>query len=132
VPAEGPGGGEPFTAWQEVREREGPTASLIRLYAMVAEPRGLEPHELPLNERRELAVRAAPVLWPGFQSNPRSQARKPELVEVVAYDPRWPERFETWRGWLASLLGPVALRIDHVGSTSVPGLAWASATGWAV
>lgn len=31
--------------------------------------------------------------------------------------------FEQLGGSLAALLGPVALRIDHVGSTSVPGLA---------
>jgi len=106
-----------------MREREGPRVSLIRLYALVAEPRGLKPHELPLTERKELADRAAPLLWPGFQQNPRSQPREPMPVYIVAYDPGWPERFEAWRGRLAGLLGPVACRIEHVGSTSVPGLA---------
>jgi GrpB-like predicted nucleotidyltransferase (UPF0157 family) len=115
--------GDPFTVWQEMREREGPSASLIRLYALVAGPRGLEPHELPLAERRELADRAAPVLWPGFQANARSRPRDPETVRVVPYDPRWPEWFGAWRARLATLLGPVARRIEHVGSTSVPGLA---------
>jgi GrpB-like predicted nucleotidyltransferase (UPF0157 family) len=114
---------DPFTAWLAIRERDGPRASLIQLYALVAEPRGLQPHELPLAERRELAVRATPVLWPGFQNNPRAQPRTPEPVQVVAYDPGWPERFGAWRGRLAGLLGRVALRIDHVGSTSVRGLA---------
>jgi GrpB-like predicted nucleotidyltransferase (UPF0157 family) len=112
-----------FTAWREMRERDGPGVSLIRLYALVAEPRGLQPHELPLAERRELADRAAPLLWPGFQQNPRSQPRGPMPVQVVAYDPGWPERFEAWRGRLAGVLGPAACRIEHVGSTSVPGLA---------
>jgi GrpB-like predicted nucleotidyltransferase (UPF0157 family) len=115
--------GDPFTAWREMRELQGPAVSLIRLYALVAEPRGLKPHELPLAERRELAGRAAPLLWPGFQQNPRSQPREPMPVQVVAYDPGWPERFEAWRDRLAGLLGPVACRIEHVGSTSVPGLA---------
>ena len=114
---------DPFTSWREMREREGPSASLIRLYALVAEPRGLKPHELPLTERRELADRAAPWLWPGFQQNPRSQPREPMPVQVVPYDPGWPGRFEAWRERLAGLLGPVARRIEHVGSTSVPGLA---------
>jgi GrpB-like predicted nucleotidyltransferase (UPF0157 family) len=114
---------DPFTAWREMREREGPRVSLIRLYALVAEARGLKPHELPLAERKELADRAAPLLWPGFQQNPLSQPREPMPVHVVAYDPGWPERFEAWRGRLAGLLGPVACRIEHVGSTSVPGLA---------
>lgn len=114
---------DPFSTWQEMREREGPRASLIRLYALVAEPRGLEPNELPLAERRELAARAAPLIWPGYQRNARSQPRPPEPVHVVPYDPRWPQRYEVWRDRLAALLGPVARRIEHVGSTSVPGLA---------
>lgn len=122
-PAEAVGGVDPFTAWREMREREGPRISLIRLYALVAQPRGLEPHELPLAERRELAARAVPVLWPGFQYASRSQPRAPEPVRVVAYDQGWPDRFAAWRDRLAGLLGPAARRIEHVGSTSVPGLA---------
>jgi GrpB-like predicted nucleotidyltransferase (UPF0157 family) len=114
---------DPFTTWREMRQHEGPGISLIRLYALVAEPRGLQPHQLPLAERRALAARATPLLWPGFQYGSRSQPREPEPVRVMAYDPGWPERFEAWRARLAHLLGPVARRIEHVGSTSVPGLA---------
>jgi GrpB-like predicted nucleotidyltransferase (UPF0157 family) len=33
------------------------------------------------------------------------------------------EGSEAWHGRLAGLLGPVARRVEHVGSTSVPGLA---------
>jgi GrpB-like predicted nucleotidyltransferase (UPF0157 family) len=100
----------------------GARVTLIRLYALVAEPRGLKPHQLSLTERRELARRATPLMWPGFEYNERSKPRERQPIEVVAYDQTWPERFEAWRGRLAALLGPVALRIEHVGSTSVPGL----------
>jgi len=113
---------DPFTAWRDMREREGPTVTLIELYALVAEPRGLEPHELPLTERRKLVDRANPLLKPGFQHNPGSRSRALDPVEVTHYNPDWPERFKSWRGRLAALLGPLALRIEHVGSTSVPGL----------
>jgi GrpB-like predicted nucleotidyltransferase (UPF0157 family) len=113
---------DPFSAWREMRERDGPKVTLIELYALVAEPRGLQPHELPRTERRELADRAMPLLKPGFQHNPGSRSRALEPVWVAGYDPDWPERFKTWRYRLAGLLGPVALRIEHVGSTSVPGL----------
>ena len=115
--------GDLFGIWRERREREGPSVTLIELFALVAEPRGLRAEELPLAERSELAARAAPILWPGFQANARSRSRDPEPVRVVAYDPGWPGRFDTWSGRLAGLLGPVARRIEHVGSTSVPGLA---------
>ena len=47
-----------------------------------------------------------------------------EDVAIVAYDPRWPELFEKERLHLLSCL-PVDLvkRIEHFGSTAVPGLA---------
>jgi GrpB-like predicted nucleotidyltransferase (UPF0157 family) len=113
---------DPFVVWQEMREREGARVTLIQLYELVAEPRGLKPHELPMAERRELAGRATPLMWPGFEYNERSKPRERQPVEVVAYDPGWAQRFGAWRGRLVGLLGPVALRIEHVGSTSVPGL----------
>lgn len=42
---------------------------------------------------------------------------------MVAYDQGWPARFEAHAGELRKALGSVAVRIDHIGSTSVPGLA---------
>jgi GrpB-like predicted nucleotidyltransferase (UPF0157 family) len=44
------------------------------------------------------------------------------VVEVIAYDPSWPDRFDAERRQLAELL-PGASSTEHVGSTSVPGLA---------
>jgi GrpB-like predicted nucleotidyltransferase (UPF0157 family) len=44
-------------------------------------------------------------------------------VRVVLYDESWPDRFQQLAQPLRQTLGPVALRIDHIGSTSVPGLA---------
>jgi GrpB-like predicted nucleotidyltransferase (UPF0157 family) len=44
-------------------------------------------------------------------------------IEIVDYDDSWPEEFERLRARLAAALGPVATRIEHVGSTAVPGLA---------
>jgi putative glutamine amidotransferase len=42
---------------------------------------------------------------------------------VVDPDPHWPERFEAEASRLGQALGSVAIMIEHVGSTSVPGLA---------
>jgi GrpB-like predicted nucleotidyltransferase (UPF0157 family) len=44
-------------------------------------------------------------------------------VRIVTYDESWPEQFQRLAQPLRRVLGPVALRIDHIGSTSVPGLA---------
>lgn len=42
---------------------------------------------------------------------------------VVEHDPAWADQFEELREVFATGLGEVAVRIEHVGSTSVPGLA---------
>jgi GrpB-like predicted nucleotidyltransferase (UPF0157 family) len=44
-------------------------------------------------------------------------------IRVVPYDPAWPARFAAERARIAGALGPAARRIDHIGSTAVPGLA---------
>ena len=45
------------------------------------------------------------------------------VVEVVAYDPQWPQRFAAEAAAVQAALGDAVLRIEHVGSTAVPGLA---------
>src|SRR5215813_1196179 len=45
------------------------------------------------------------------------------VVRIADYDPAWPIRFAELGGRLRNALGHVAIRIDHIGSTSVPGLA---------
>lgn len=44
-------------------------------------------------------------------------------IKIVDYDPDWPKKFETHAKLIADALGGSTLRIEHVGSTSVPGLA---------
>ncbi len=44
-------------------------------------------------------------------------------IRVVDYDPAWPAHFERLRAAIWPAVEAVAVRIDHVGSTSVPGLA---------
>ncbi|MCX4391739.1 GrpB family protein [Streptomyces sp. NBC_01767] len=44
-------------------------------------------------------------------------------VAVLEYQPRWPVDFERPAGGLYNALGSEAHAIDHIGSTSVPGLA---------
>jgi GrpB-like predicted nucleotidyltransferase (UPF0157 family) len=53
----------------------------------------------------------------------REEGNQPLRIEIVAYDPTWPELFAEVGRRLRGALGQVALRIDHIGSTSVPGLA---------
>ena len=44
-------------------------------------------------------------------------------LEISPYNGHWPGQFEAERLRIASALGSLAVRIDHNGSTSVPGLA---------
>jgi len=46
-----------------------------------------------------------------------------ETIVIVPYDERWPELFRELGASLRNALGPIALRIDHIGSTAIPGLA---------
>jgi GrpB-like predicted nucleotidyltransferase (UPF0157 family) len=45
------------------------------------------------------------------------------LIRIVPYDPQWPTRFAELGRRLRGALGEAALRIDHIGSTAVAGLA---------
>lgn len=70
-------------------------------------------------------------LWRPFElpddeeiARARVKPHLPEPVEVVAPDPCWPAAFDRVRDRIRNALGPVALEIEHVGSTAVAGL-WA-------
>ncbi len=45
------------------------------------------------------------------------------MVTIVAHKPSWAGEFQSIAKQLRDALGHLALRIDHIGSTSVPGLA---------
>ncbi|MBZ5522635.1 MAG: GrpB family protein [Acidobacteriia bacterium] len=44
-------------------------------------------------------------------------------IPIVDYDPRWPELFQREAGRIQTALGSRALQVEHIGSTSVEGLA---------
>lgn len=47
---------------------------------------------------------------------------EPQVAAVVAYRPEWPQDFARLAAELRAALGPYAPAVDHIGSTSVPGL----------
>jgi GrpB-like predicted nucleotidyltransferase (UPF0157 family) len=113
---------EPWEAWLQLRAAEGNRATVVDLYELVAAPQGLAAHELPAATRLSLARQAMAQTWPGFAITEGSERPGMPLV-VVDYDPAWPQTYERWRQQVAAALGRTAIRIEHVGSTSVPGLA---------
>ena len=46
----------------------------------------------------------------------------PDPVVIAPYDPEWPDLFSELGSALREVLGQTALRIDHIGSTAIPGL----------
>ncbi|HEX8991507.1 MAG TPA: GrpB family protein [Anaerolineales bacterium] len=68
---------------------------------------------------------------------PRSPMTEPEIraahvgplkpltgpIEITEYDPKWPVLFEREAARVRAALGASVLMLEHVGSTSVPGLA---------
>ena len=46
-----------------------------------------------------------------------------DIIEVVDGSPEWIGKFRAFAGLIRKALGPFALRIDHIGSTAIDGLA---------
>jgi GrpB-like predicted nucleotidyltransferase (UPF0157 family) len=65
--------------------------------------------------RHYTAVRAAARL--------RYDRAVPPPIEIVDYDPIWPEIYEREGASIEAALGDLIERIEHTGSTAVPGLA---------
>ena len=45
------------------------------------------------------------------------------MIKLTDYQPNWPQEYQTLADDLWRSLGGLAVRIDHIGSTAVPGLA---------
>ena len=72
---------------------------------------GSEPRDVPT--AGEVRIRAATIGEP---------VRLDGVVELSAYDPHWPVQYTIEAERVRAVLGSRALRVEHVGSTSVPGL----------
>jgi GrpB-like predicted nucleotidyltransferase (UPF0157 family) len=44
-------------------------------------------------------------------------------IELVPTDPAWPETFAVEHAKIVAALGAKAIRVDHIGSTAIPGIA---------
>lgn len=101
-------------------EREAAAPTLNDRLALQALWCGTTPDGLPDAEKRRAVEGFYGLRWQGFEIVGQNRN---ESIIVVDYDPEWPERFQSWRKRLDAALGGEAMRIDHVGSTAVPGLA---------
>jgi GrpB-like predicted nucleotidyltransferase (UPF0157 family) len=115
--------GDPGDTWRKLRARYGPLITLGDRYALEAAHRRVAPRDLPQDVRSRLTAEVLAVQFPGLQFVAGSERSIRDPVEVVSYDVDWPHRFAAWRERLRAALRGVAVRVEHVGSTAVPGLA---------
>lgn len=59
----------------------------------------------------------------GVEAAARARIASSTPIVIAEYDPAWPARFEQERSEIMRVAGDVAVDVQHVGSTSVPGLA---------
>jgi GrpB-like predicted nucleotidyltransferase (UPF0157 family) len=118
----GPGRG-PWETWMLLRDRWGRRATLVDLYELEAAARGVPLELLSKADRSRLWAAVRPVRYPTRQPALPGSDRRDDPHELSEYDPAWAVTFARWRSRLGAAIGAAATRIDHVGSTSVPGLA---------
>lgn len=77
---------------------------------------------------RQALAAAVDALWSArlvpYERNVRDRVpvRRPETLHLAEPDPTWPVQYERVAARIRYALGDRFLRLDHVGSTSVPGL----------
>lgn len=70
-----------------------------------------------------LSVAVSLLILSIFSSLPAAETKpSPKIIELVSYDPAWPQLFEQEAQLILRALGNNCLDIYHFGSTSVPGL----------
>lgn len=111
---------DPQAAFVVLVGHYGEDATLDDRVALEAHHLGVAVDKLPVAARRAAIEGFYGLRWAGFEI--LGQERN-DPVEIVDYDPEWPARYTIWEARLAEALGDVAARIEHVGSTAVPGLA---------
>ncbi|KAA6464755.1 GrpB family protein [Acidobacteria bacterium AB60] len=74
----------------------------------------------------QLATRNSQLATRNSSLGPRPSSLVSQQVSnpiiLVDYDPAWPRLFDALRARIAEALGSLAARIEHIGSTAVPGL----------
>lgn len=59
----------------------------------------------------------------GLMAKARERIERSTLIVIVPYNELWPEKFAREREAILRAVGDIAVDVQHVGSTSVPGLA---------
>src|SRR3954470_15650869 len=93
---------DPAQTWHELHDRFGTRATLLDRYALEAASRGIRAGQLSTDERARLTLEVTQAHWRDFEIIRGSDRTVDDRIEVVEYDPAWPELFEAWRARLAA------------------------------
>lgn len=99
-----------------------------RIAAQAADGKRREVADVVLDNSgtQDALVAQARELWHGrlvpFAENLRARRHVPAVPKVVPADPAWPDQARRVVSRLKTAAGHHALRVDHIGSTAVPGL----------
>jgi GrpB-like predicted nucleotidyltransferase (UPF0157 family) len=145
--------GDSREAFARLHARYGKRVTLVDRYALEAAALGIRTDDLDPPLRASLAHEVLPLQYPGWELAAGSERTVPDPIEVVPYTPEWATAFAGWKRRLESCLQqsgastehdpPTSVRlsttppmphagtglqqtvarIEHVGSTAVPGLA---------
>jgi GrpB-like predicted nucleotidyltransferase (UPF0157 family) len=107
---------DPVAAWARLHEVHGPRATLVDRYELEEHVRGTP---ITLEDRARLRLEVLETHYPDLELFGPPSA---DPVEVVPYDAAWPDRFAGWAKRIAGVLASLRARVEHVGSTAVPGL----------
>lgn len=94
--------------------------TLFDRYEIEAAGQGIRAADLSRVDRQRIAEQWLAEQYSGFEL---LGAASGEPIAITTYDDDWPRVFTVWEGRLSRALGAIAPRIEHVGSTAVPGLA---------
>jgi GrpB-like predicted nucleotidyltransferase (UPF0157 family) len=114
--------GDPGDAWRRLHAHLGRRITLIDRYALEAARRGVSPEQLDADERARLTREVLAVQYPGLEFTASSGRPVADPIDVVPYHESWATSFADWRERLRGALDEAVVRVEHVGSTAVPGL----------
>jgi GrpB-like predicted nucleotidyltransferase (UPF0157 family) len=80
-------------------------------------------HKMFIMIIRECLIVFRIVVYSIFQKEPLIMPDQTRRIEIVPYDPAWKTEFLRVKAMLECYLGGLTLAVEHVGSTSVEGLA---------
>ena len=97
--------------------------NLSRAFSFARRGTGRPSAPVKVDVRAEIHVAESNIPSGPDRSAPNHGTQQPTPVVGAPYDPDWPRQFEAVAAELREALGALLVGVEHIGSTSIPGLA---------